>query len=242
MLIETLKFSPQVIVAYGSHLYDGTPEDMQHINHLQSLFPTVIFKQYQVDVTKDLSKAKGVIHRPTAYWHNLARWTATQSIIDKNSTWVFVVDCDEIPCGFSVKKWLDQVYLQLDPQRSYKINNYWYFKEPTNQATTLEDSVLLIHGKHLTEMNIFGDWERDYLIPASGTHLIRNVRGINGEVMFHHFSFVRTREGLRHKLKNWAHANDVYKNADIDKLLDEPRDFVHGYSYTKVDNIFGIKL
>jgi hypothetical protein len=188
-------------------------------------------------------KQKGVVNRPTAYWHNLARYTGVNAL--KNKSWVFIIDCDEIPDGNAVKKWLEFALPVLKETECYKIATYWYFKDTTNQSTILEDSILLIHYKHLTEENIFGDWERDYLIPASKCVLLRQVLGLDRQPMFHHYSWCRTREGLKHKLKNWGHSNE-YEN--IDGMLefiyhdDEVNDIIHNYKYNKVPNKFNIRL
>jgi hypothetical protein len=235
-------FSNDIVVSYGSKLYDGSPEDITHILPYKEKYPDVQFVEYNVDLTLNLKEQRGVVNRPTAYWHNLARWTAIQAL--KKKEWVFVIDCDEIPEGKNVKEWIDAINLR--EECCYKMANYWYFKDPTNQATTLEDSVLLIHYSHLTENNIFGDFERDHLIPASKTKLIRQVKGLTGNPIWHHYSFVRSKKGLMHKIKNWAHSNDIFNNVNPLSFVnyiyrnDDVNDIVHGYIYRKVQNEFHI--
>lgn len=239
-------FSEDIVVSYGSHLYDGTPEDRGHIDSLRLSYPEVRFVEYRVENNIDLSKQRGVRHRPTAYWHNLARWAGVQAL--KNSGWVFIIDADEIPDGILVKQWLDRRIRYLRANECYKVATYWYFKSPIFRSMTLEDSILLIHHSYLTEENIFGDFERDHLIPASGCMLRRNTRGLNGAVMWHHYSWVRSRNQLVHKIKNWAHANDIFKGADAEDIVarifndDKPNDIVHRYNYDVVQNKFGISV
>jgi hypothetical protein len=239
-------FSKDVVVSYGSHMYDGTPENQEHIATLRLEHPDIKFVEYVVDTSLDLSKQRGVRHRPTAYWHNLARWTGIQAL--KNKGWVFIIDADEIPDGNLVKQWLERRLQYLKTSECYKVATYWYFKSPIFRSMTLEDSILLIHYNSLSEENIFGDFERDYLIPSSGCILRRNTRGLNGAVMWHHYSWVRDRPQLIHKIKNWAHSNDIFKGADAEHIVaqifkdDKPNDIVHGYSYTTVENMFGIAL
>jgi len=238
-LKECLKFTSDIVVSYGSHLYNGQPEDKNHIAELVAMYPMVKFVEYPVDI--NLKHRRGVVHRPTAYFHNLARSTAAKALSHKN--WVFVLDVDEIPEGDRVAEWLRHAV--LDHNCAYKLANYWYFKKPEFRARTLEDSVLLIHAKHLTDNNIFGDNERDYLIHASGCKLVRMVKH-SDNVMFHHFSWVRTQDGLRHKITSWAHANDLFKNANVDAIMehiygnDQPNDIVHGYSYDIVPNTYNV--
>lgn len=249
MMKECRAFSDDIVVSYGSRLYDGTPEDLSHIEECKKRYPAVAFVEYEVDPTIDLSRQRGVVHRPKAYWHNLARWTAVRAL-KRHDSWVFVLDADEIPDGAQVKAWLERRLIYLKKNECYKIANHWYFKSPTLRAKQLEDSVLLIHRDYLTEDNIFGDNERDHLIPASKCLLKRDVRGLNGSVMWHHFSFVRSKKGLLHKLKHWGHSTENafrFENLEeiVDKIFeDETRvvDFIHGYQYETVPNKFGLTV
>lgn len=247
LLEQCIKCSYDVVVSYGSHLYDGTPEDTQTLNECQALFPQVKFVKY--DVGPEHNDGFGVVNRPTAYWHNVARWTGIQHIANKgkDNSWVLLIDSDEIPEGDVFSEWFQ--YMEenevLNPNDTYKLANYWYFKHPCNRARVLEDSVLLMHSKHMTKANIFQDWERDGLIAASKTSLMRQTRSLDNGVMFHHFSWVRTRAGLTHKIMNWGHANEYGEpQAIIDKVFadDEVNDVIKGYQYDKVPNMFDIRV
>jgi hypothetical protein len=240
VLTECQKFSNDIVVAYGSHLYDGTKEDADHILQYTKEFPDINFVEYNVDVSLENKDRAGVNNRPTAYWHNLARWTGIQST--KNKGWVFLIDCDEIPEGDRLSLFLKSVL--LDETKCYKFANYWYFKDTTNQATTFEDSVLCIHAKYTTRETIFGDWERDHTANSSGLQLQRMV--MSDRPLFHHYSWVRSKENLIHKITSWGHSNDIFKNANVDSLInfiygdDNVNDIVHGYNYIKVEPKFGI--
>lgn len=241
ILEQCSKFTDDIVVSFGTHLYDGTPEDISKIQEVAPKYPKVSFVQYLV--SPENFNGLGVRTRPQAYWHNMARWTGISHL--KQHDWVLLLDCDEIPEGDKFKQWWSMVEGSeiLNPNTTFKIANYWYFKEPTNRAKTLEDSVLLIHSKYLSKFNVFGDLERDYLIQQSNTRLIRQTRGVKGEVMFHHYSWCRSRPGLEHKIKNWGHANDYNNPDEIIKHIfkdDGVNDIIHNYSYEKVENIFNI--
>ena len=246
LLTECLKFANDVVVSYGSHLLDGCSEDKHHMAGLALAYPKVKFVEYPMDLSQNLSVQLGVQHRPTAYWHNLARWTAIQHL--RNKQWVFVLDADEIPSGHLMNTWFQKAVHRLDENCCYKMANYWYFKKPQYQATTLEDSVLMIHHKHLTQDNIFGDDERDYVIAACQCLLQHSVKDFNGSVLWHHYSWVRSKKAMEHKIKHWAHADDLFKNSDatgmVDRIFqdDKVNDVVHHYDYLVVSNFFNIKL
>lgn len=243
ILEQCSKASDDIVVSFGSHLFDGTPEDLSKIQIVAEKYPAVMFVQYPV--TNNNYSGIGVKHRPQAYWHNMARWSGISSLT--NYDWVLFLDADEIPEGDKLKQWWTMMETSslLNHNTTYKMANYWYFKDPTNRAKVLEDSVLLIHAKYLSKYNIFGDMERDHLIQQSGTRLVRQTKGVKGEVLFHHYSWVRSRAGLTHKIKNWGHANE-YSNPDaIIELIysnDEVNDVIHKYSYDKVANHFNIVI
>jgi hypothetical protein len=243
ILEQCSQFTRDIVVSFGTHLYDGTPEDISHIQQIAPKFEHVKFVQYLV--SPDNFNGMGVQKRPQAYWHNMARWTGIMHL--QYHDWVLLLDADEIPEGEKFKTWFSAVENTpvLKKNTTFKIANYWYFKDPTNRASKLEDSILLIHAKHLSKHNIFGDFERDYTIQQSETRLIRDTRGLKGEVMFNHYSWVRTREGLEHKIRHWGHANE-YNNPDeiIAEIFkdDNVNDVIHNYSYEKVPNLFNITM
>ena len=231
-----------IAVAHGSHLYDGTPEpDVPE--SLRREFPLVKWCRYDVDTSRDRTTMPGVVRRPSAYWHNLARATAVAALGD-SVDWVFVLDADEVPDGKELRSWLDVT--EPDGDHAYKLANYWYFKEATWQAMSLEDSVLLVPRRVLNEATIYNDYERDDILRVSGIKCHRMVKGVSNAPMFHHYSWVRGRAGLATKLRTWAHRDDIFMGVSSEHLLnyvyrdDMPNDVVHNYEYKRVDNLFGI--
>ncbi len=245
-LSQSFIFSDDIVVSYGSHLLDGSAEIEGHIAELGQRFPNVCFAKFQVDLSLNLSEQAGVHDRPKAYWHNLARWTGVTNL--KRKQWVLVLDADEVPEGRLVQDWLLIVYPTFSDATCYKIATFWYFKSPIHQATTLEDSPLLVHYKHLTKANIFGDWEREHIISHSQCSLQNAVKGDQGQVLWHHFSWVRSKSAMTQKMQHWGHADDRFKVVNVERLLedvfrdDNANDFVHHYKYRKVSNTFGIQV
>jgi hypothetical protein len=243
LLIECHKFSNDVVVSYTDKLYNGELEDTSFVDVYKSKYPGTKFVKYELDLDKPPKELKGVVHRPLAYWHNLARYTAVQSLA-QSTEWVFVIDADEIPEGDRVASFIKTT--TLNQCWSYKIATFWYFKLPIFQSKTYEDSILLIHKKHLTEDNIFGDMERDFLIVKSRTSLQRMVMGSDRLPMFHHFSWVRSHDGIRKKVSSWAHRLELGMTVDmiLERMFknDEVNDIIHGYAYNIVDNKFDIVL
>lgn len=233
-----------IVVSYGSHTYDGVKEDIDSlISYNKFKYPHVSFIEYTVDIDK--KDLKGVVSRPTAYWCNLARWQGYEYMKDKVD-WFLFIDGDEVPEGQRFLEWLKEV--ELNSMYIYKLANYWYFKHVVNQATTYEDSIVLVHKTYLSENSIFHDDERDGILKVSRAPQHRIVMGNDGQPMFHHFSWVRTRDGIVKKIKTWAHRDDIFKNANIESIVDyiykndDVNDCVHNYSYKKVEDIFNIGI
>jgi tetratricopeptide (TPR) repeat protein len=238
-ITESLKFSEDVVVSYGSHFYDGTIEDHEHIQTQIIKFPMIQFVEYRVDVSLDLSKQKGVVNRPFAYWHNLARWTGLNGCKKKN--WILFLDVDEIPDGKRFNSFLS--HDDLDEDFNYSIANYWYFKSPNFQAIEIEESAKLINYKYINSDSIFGDFERDHIRDNSARNTHHFVSGHDGLPLIHHFSWVRTQDILLRKIKSWGHADDI-KNPDeyVDRIFMNKNinDIAHRYSYKYVHNQFNI--
>ncbi len=238
---ECLKFSDDIVVSYGSHFYDGTIEDHEHIRRQVLNNKNIRFVKYEVDVSVDLTKQKGVEKRPHAYWHNLARWTGINTI--KRNEWILFLDVDEIPDGERLKAWNHEV--QLEQETSYSLTNYWYFKSPNYQATAWEETTKIIHTNNITEDSVFGDFERDHLQNTAGEKTAHFVLGLDRMPLIHHFSWVRKKEVLLRKIKSWGHKDQIadpinyvesiFKNKNIN-------DSVHNYKYKYVHNQFGIKI
>lgn len=233
-------FTDDIVVSYGSRLYDGSPENFTLINESIKKYNGINFVEYEVDPNIDLYKQLGVDKRPAAYWHNLARWQGFRKL--RNKTWVLFIDVDEIPDGQNFLNWLKNTI--LDENTVYKIANYWYYKYVNFQSIFWEDSAILINTTDLTEENFFGDIERNFLLTScSNQNVCRFTTNDNGYPLIHHYSWVRTREQLFFKLQNWGHKDDFDFNKDeFIKLIFSTPEFniIKNHRYIYVSNFFCI--
>lgn len=233
-------YSDMIVVSYGSHLYNGIKENSSHIKILKTRYPFVKFVEYPVNIEIDLKKQKGVVNRPYAYWHNLARWYGFKEV--PQNFWVLFLDVDEVPDGLRFREWWRAHTPQED--MAFKLANYWYFKKPIFQAQTWEDTPALVHARKINEDNIFGDRERDHTVYSHGLKLNRYVLGNDFKPLIHHFSWVRSPEQMLFKLKNWGHQTDFANHDGMVAHIfrdDGVNDIVHGYQYSIVPNKFEIR-
>jgi hypothetical protein len=236
-------FSTCTVVAFGDHLYQGKLEDTSFFHEMATQYPSVTFVQYPV---MTYISHNPLTRRPHAYWHNISR-LAGMMHMSPQIDWVMFLDGDEVPEGERTRAWCQTLQL-TDPLTIYKLANYWYFRDPSLQATTWEDSIVLaprslFADAHQTYRLLMQDDERDaltYLFPTK-----RNVLPSDGKPLLHHFSWVRSKERLIDKVRNWAHASDKDWVQLIEDAWDAPfsgTDFVHGYRYVEVPNMFSISI
>lgn len=241
VLAECAHFASEIVVSVGTHLYNGTPEDPEHLEALRAQHTGVRFAQYQVDAHIDLAAQKGVQRRPHAYWPNVARWTGVQAL--DGPQWVLFLDADEIPDGPRMRAWLEQTH--LDFNCCYHLANYWYFKSPNNQALTWEQTTILIHRNKFTEKHIFSDRERDSLGFVPDIKNSENVTGLDLLPLIHHLSWVRSESVLLTKINTWSHRDQISDPVKYVQYIFSDagiNDIVHKYRYRYVYNKFQIYI
>jgi glycosyltransferase involved in cell wall biosynthesis len=224
-LDNLLKVSDDIIVPISDHFYDGSPEDFQSIDKLVAEYPTVRFKLYKWEIGK----------KPR-YWHNFSRYLGTSLCKHK---WILYLDSDEIIEPDLFKKFLDNGIEDYD---TYKLACYWYFREPIYQSIEWEDTPVLVR-KDLVYIDLYAEMaERDQMYIIHNAKKMKMVT-LYGKPFIHHFSWVRTKEAMLKKVKTWGHCDDKDWESAINEEFSRPfnnTDFVHGYTYTIVDNQFNI--
>lgn len=232
----------QTVVSVGDHFYNMEKEDIDHICDVAARHPWVDFVLYEVS-----EKVQNPLqHRKGAFWHNVARIHGVNKL-RPDVEWVLFLDADEIPEGERFKEWY--VNTMGRDVATYKLANYWYFREPILQATTWEDSVMLVPRYMCTYQSLMTDIERDGIPIVAQSKLYRDVVHTTTKLpMFHHYSWVRPKDALIRKTMLWGHKNDedwVGKiNAAYEREfnVETDVDFIHGYKYVRVPNWFGIDL
>jgi hypothetical protein len=219
---SVLPFSNQVIIPIADHTFDGQPENNELVNKSVSENPSANFYYYE-----------WIPGNSPRYWHNMSRLVGINQL-NEDTEWVLFLDSDEIVETELFSKFI-KTELTMD---SYKIANYWYFREPIYRAKAIEDSAVLVR-KELINIDPYNPYiEREQLCNNNNQ---RNTLQDNLP-MIHHYSWVRTKEQMLKKVKNWGHAGD--RNDWVDKVEEEfsrefnGTDFVphHHYEYEIVEN------
>ena len=229
-LNQLSKFSDEIIIPICDHFFDGETENQEL---LEKTF----------EITKQIPKCNTYlfewdgIKSNTGYYHNLSRALGT-SVAEGD--WLLFVDTDEIVSD-NFSKWFETI---KHTDYSFWLTCYWYFREPTYQATKTESAGLLIKKEKCNwNMNIREERQQLFNIPnfISGDY---TPILYDNEPLIHHYSWVRTKEEMLKKVLNWGHKNDKNWSDLIEEEFSRPfngTDFVHGYNYNIIENKFNIK-
>lgn len=240
-LEQALTFSMQVIVPVCDHFFDGSPENRSLLEQVYAAFPECLFVEYPYLPKKVPRKILKQVD-PAHFWHSLSRLIGF-SFVEEQIETVLFLDADEVPDGKRFSEWLDcSDYMH---HTALKLSNYWYFREPSNQALKTEDSVVLAQKKALETNILLHRDERDAIYNLLPGPKRRNVAGSDGKPMFHHYSWVRTKEEMLQKVRSWGHKGDRDWVALVNEEFATPfrgTDFVHGYSYKTVKPPFDIRF
>ena len=229
-LEQLSKFSDEIIIPICDHFFNGEPENSEL---LEKTFDIIM---QNPKCTGYLFEWEGQNDNP-GYYHNLSRAIGTE--ISKGD-WLLFVDGDEI-VDDSFKDWFENTAKYTDI--TYWITCYWYFREPIYQSKSYEGCGLLIK-KSKCNWNVNTRAERQQF--HVGTNFIHggyNHILLDGKPMIHHFSWVRTKDEMLKKVKNWGHKNDTNWEDLIEAEFSKPfsgTDFIHGYEYNIVENKFNL--
>jgi len=240
-LTQALQFSRQVIVPTCDHFFDGTEENRALLEQVYAAFPTCLFIEYPFFPDKIPRKLWKKID-PAHFWHSLSRLVGYSHLNEDIETVLFI-DADEVPDGKRFSNWLDcSDYMQ---HTALKLANYWYFREPSNQAEHLEDTIVLAQRRALDHEILLNQNERDAIYNLLPGPKRRHVTDCEGLPMFHHYSWVRTQEEMLKKVRSWGHKFDRDWVTLVNEEFSAPfrgTDFVHGYTYKSVKPSFDIHL
>jgi hypothetical protein len=240
-LEQALLFSEQVIIPVCDHFFDGTGENRALLNQIYAAFPDCLFIEYPYLPEKMPKKIWQKVE-PAHFWHSLSRLVGFAHLNEEIETVLFL-DADEIPEGKRFAEWLDcSDYKQ---HTTLKLANYWYFRDPSNQALRFEDSVILAQKRALEFDLLMHKEERDAIYNLLPGPKRRYVAGSDGAPIFHHYSWVRTKEEMLRKVRTWKQP----EGKDWEALVHEEfasgfrgTDFVRGYSYRSIPPRFDIRF
>jgi hypothetical protein len=229
---QASKISEEIIIPICDHYFDGTPENREILDKTYELLnnnPKVQIIEFEWSPG-----------HPTYYWANMARIIGKEYSLPETD-WILWLESDEIIDDIAFNKWIEsKEYEQYD---SFKLANYWYFREPIYQAKNWEDSVVLVR-KELVNFDLSNPREREQCHEFLPVRKKREILGVDNLPMIHHYSWVRTKDEMLRKVKSWTHSGDRDWISQVEKEFEHDfngSDFIHGYQYNIVENKFNLK-
>ncbi len=234
-------FSSQIIVVLCDHFFDGTLENRTLLEEIYRAYPQCLFIEYPF-IPSEIPRMMFNQITSAQFWHSCSRLLALQ-YLEASIEMVLFLDADEVPDGWRFFRWLN-----ASDYRQHvvlKMANYWYFREPIYQAQSWEDTVVLAQVRALSPELLLQQDDRKAIYDLLPGPKRRNVCSSDGQPMFHHFSWVRTRDEMVKKVRTWGLKNDRDWISLITQELAhtfQGTDFIHHYKYNIVPPPFLIDL
>jgi hypothetical protein len=234
-------FSRQIIIPVCDHFFNGQPENRDLLRRIYAAFPDCFFIEYPFAVQSIPEK---ILKRVESghFWHCVSRMIGTQ-YVDEGVETILFLDADELPEGKKFLEWLNSSDWNL--HSVLKMANYWYFREPRYRSLNWEDSIVLAQKTTLDGSILLHKSERNAIYDLLPGPKRRAVTGLDGQPMFHHFSWIRTRNEMLAKVRAWGHRGDRDWVKLVDQEFSRPftgKDFVHGYSFEECIPVFPVSL
>ena len=223
-----------VCLAYET-LFDGADER-------RFLDAVISRNKHKAVAFKILPLPVGIDSPDNSFFHNYIRRRGFE-VVQASADYTMFVDGDEIADAGLLSAWKAR---SRKRPASVLFSSYWYFREAIYQSTTLETAAIMVNNSVYAKR-----------VPADNTELLNFHRHerqdyrfdpmerVKKPVVFHHFSWVRTKEEMLKKVKNWGHRLQEDWVSKVDAEFSHPfngTDFVHGYRYRTVANRFNITL
>lgn len=236
-IAQAKAFSKEIIIPVCDHFFDGTPQDKNALRAIYSEFPDCSFIEYEFNPEKIQLGLKNA-----QFWHNLSRLIGFY-FVDKDVDYILFIDCDEIVDSAAFMKWLRG--FSYSEYEAMQIACYWYFRKESLRGDQWEDTPLLIKKSSISPDAVMAPEERGALYFHARGKKLRYVTGLDQKPMVHHYSWVRTKEQMLHKVASWSHREEKNWNALVENAFSEAfdtGDFVHGYELIEVSPFINVDL
>jgi hypothetical protein len=235
-LKEVEPFSSQIVVPVCDHFFDGRRENKALLQHSYSENPTVQF----VEFAFDSEKAYGITSRIEKddpdwihYWHSTSRYVGFYHV-DPSAEYILFLDVDEVTESRRFLEWLKTFpYQEFDAMR---FTNFFYFRESKYRSLKPGRTALMVKRSSIEPELILDPLERKGLFNAIAGKKIEDVYGVDGFPLFHHYSWVKTKEELLSKI-TWGHHKDKDWKALLEEEFSRPfkgRDAIWNERYEEV--------
>ena len=226
------KVADAVIVPYCTHFHDGSSQDQLLLNKSVEENPAATFIEFEYNPDQP------------SRWHcNVSRKIGMMMSPEDTDYFLFL-DTDEIIVSEEFNEWWASQQSNL--LTSYKLANYFYFRDFRFQGKVWQDSIALVKkGEFTQDPYIFHNDERSgVFLYVNDEDKARNVTH-NGKPFIHHYSWVRTKETMLKKISCWSHNKDKDWASLVNEEFSAPFrgvDMVFGEEYVIVEPYINPKI
>lgn len=227
-----LRISHKVIVPFCTHFHDGTEQDQSLL--LKSANENSKADFVEFEYYKDQSSR----------WHCNASRKLGMTLAPDDTDYFMFLDTDEIIVPEEFNAWWQEQQSKL--LVSYKLANYFYFRDFKYQCKDWQDSIALVQKGIFTQDDfIFHENERSGVFDYVPQHLrARNVT-YKGKPFIHHYSWVRSKEAMIKKVSCWSHNKDRDWVSAVNEEFSAPfrgKDMIFGFEYNIVEPYLNISI
>ena len=235
-LQEVVKFSHEVIIPVCDHFFDGIPENRELLIHTYNHHRSCKFVEfaYEKDGYATYMPVQEGEEGWAHYWHSISRYIGYQ-FVSPTTQYVLFIDVDEVPDGERVLHWLR--HFPLHQHHAYRCTAYFYFREARWRAKTCVRNPLLVQKSALSSHMLLDIYERKGSFWSIAGSKLEDVYGMDGNPLFHHYSWVKTKEEMLRKVSCWGHHLDRDWHSLIEKEFSAPfrgTDCLYGLHYDEV--------
>ena len=220
-IAEAKLFSDQIVIPVCDHFFNGEPENRLLLEETYAAHPDCTFVEFAYTPGKLYSPFPTYTPSDTGWirlWHQTARYIGFLHLKPQIEQVLFL-DCDEIPEGDQVLRWLEEgSYRNFNAMR---ILLYYYALRPTLRAKKLQNLVLLARRASLEPRFFFHPDERYALYRYIEGAKREGVRGVDLKPLFHHYSWVRPSSECLQKADTWGHRDDNDWPDEIRRAFEE---------------------
>lgn len=198
-ILQLLKFTDSIYIIYSDCFWNGELENEEIISksineNSEVEFIKVPYVHKNPPIPELLCRLipKRFIFRPVygpRYFEGLVRWKGYLKAKKDNPDYFLFLDTDEIVDAHRFMKWLKKgLNLKLN---AMIFSSYEYLKSPRFQAKNWSDKVVLVKNINIAKKDFFTYWIRKRFYQTSPPPKRKNVVGLDGLPMVHHYSWIR---------------------------------------------------
>ena len=239
-------FSDQIIIPVCDHFFCGEKENRALLHHSYNLCSDCKFVEFAFDENRPYGLFSSTSTKISKndddwkhYWHSTARYIGFQMMERSDSGYVLFIDVDEIADTKRMQEWLEK--FPFDKYNGIRFTSYFYFRESIFRAEKLFKNGLMVRKDKVAPELLLDIHERRGVFVSLPGPKIDNVGGLDGNPLFHHYSWVKPKHELLRKVKSWGHSherdwesciNNEYSKNDFDSK--SGKDSIWGFSYKQV--------